>query len=127
MASTVCELPPLVMRMVDPLCRTHKQRIGSGSLLRALSNTPEARSSSEGVVTIHRSIPQLIRGMGLDNGPTVHATRQRWRNQVFRWVGYLAPLGITAQEAPRGPDGRGTGILFRIPAGVAQSVRAAES
>lgn len=93
--------------------------------LRAIANTQEACAAADGEVVIHRSVPQLIRGMGLRNGPTVRRTQQRYRNQVYRWVKYLAPLGITAEEAPRGPRGRGTGILIRIPAGVAQSVKAA--
>jgi hypothetical protein len=120
-------VPQAILDMVDPLTRTRQQLDGCAACLRWASNTDEARATSEGIVVIHRSVPQLIRGMGLPNGPTVERTHQRWRNQVYRWGRYLAPLGITVQEAPKARDGRGTGILIRIPAGVAQSVRAAES
>jgi hypothetical protein len=113
--------------MVEPLCRTRQQIVGTGSFLRWAANTPEAQRQADGTIVIHRSVPQLIRGMGLPGGPNIRSTQQRYRNQIYRWVRYLGPRGVTAEEAPRAPDGRGTGILVRIPAGVAQSVRAAES
>jgi hypothetical protein len=85
--------------------------------------------AQRGAVVIDRTIPQLVRGMGLPLGPTVHATRQRYRNQIFNTLGYLKAMGLVegAAEAPRAADGRGRCILVCIPAGVAQSVRAAES
>jgi hypothetical protein len=118
-------VPRGVRELVEPLCRTRQQLEGTAGFLRWICTTEEARTTDRGDVLVRRSIPQMIRGMGLENGPTVHATRQRWRNQTFRWVAYLEPLGVTAHEAPRGPDGRGTCVIFTIPAGVAQSVKAA--
>lgn len=76
---------------------------------------------------VDRSVPQIVRALQLPLGPSVHATRQRYRNQFFRTFGYLEAMGWLdgVQEAPRAADGRGRCILVRIPAGVAQSVRAA--
>lgn len=118
-------VPGGVRTLVEPLCRTQQQLEGTAGFLRWLCMTEEARATDTGDVRVLRSVPQLIRGMELPNGPNIRATQQRWRNQVYRWVEYLEPLGVTAREAPKGRDGRGRGVIFTVPAGVAQSVKAA--
>ncbi len=120
-------IPNSVRSLVEPYCCRERQVEGCAAFLRWVANTPEARDAGDGTIVIHRSVPQLIRGMGLPTGPTVRAIQKRWTSQVKRWIRYLEPLGISYETAPAGPGGRGTGILIRIPAGVAQSVRAAES
>jgi hypothetical protein len=75
-----------------------------------------------------RSVPQFARALGLPYDGTVKGARSRYRDQFVRSLGYLQRMGwVESVEAVYEPNGEGRGILVRLPAGVAQSVRAAES
>jgi hypothetical protein len=97
-------------------------------VFRQVFMTPEAQ---DGATSIRRSIPQLVEAMKLPvppgPGKNVRKIQQRYRNQIYRTLRYLEEMGLVdgAHEAPRAADGRGTCIVIHIPAGVAQSVRAA--
>jgi hypothetical protein len=117
-------------RFLEPHSVREKQLEGMAAFLRWASWAAvgrDARELPDGTIEIQRSVPQIAKALGLPEAPTVKLAHQRYRNQIYRWVDYLAWLGIGAQEAPPGRRGQDTGILVRIPAGVAQSVRAAES
>ena len=74
-----------------------------------------------------RSVPQLVRALGLPYDGTVKDARQRYRNQLVRTLGYLELMGwVEARETLYEANGEGRGILVRLKAGVAQSVRAGQ-
>ena len=77
-----------------------------------------------------RSIPQIAKGLGWPvKGLTVRKIRDRYESQITNTLGYLESAGYVdhVDRDLRRADGRGVGIRISLPAGVAQSVRAAES
>jgi hypothetical protein len=80
---------------------------------------------------VKRSVPQMARQMapvtGWDVSGGAKRVHQRCRNMLNRSAGYLIEMGwLESWEVDQRDANRAT-ILLRVPAGVAQSVRAAES
>ena len=76
---------------------------------------------------VHRTIPQMVSGLGWPDMGGVHANRQRYRNSIVRRLDVLQEIGwLEGRLALYDDRGEGTGILITAsPAGVAQSVGAA--
>lgn len=68
------------------------------------------------VVIVHRSFSQLFRALELERTGHIKADRKRFRNSVALLLDYATEIGMFAgwEEAPRKPNGEGTGILVRL-------------
>jgi hypothetical protein len=80
--------------------------------------------------TIHRSWAQMFLGVARDLDWHLHGPRRqihaRYCNQVKRRLDHLVDIGdLEAWEPVYNANQESTGILLRVPAGVAQSVRPA--
>lgn len=98
---------------------------GTTALLRRLAN---AALRGDGL-TVHRTWRQFARGLGLaDERTTVDEVETRFRGTLRNRLRYLELTGfVESWEAIYDGRGESTGILVRLPAGVAQSVRATPS
>jgi hypothetical protein len=62
-----------------------------------------------------RSVPQIVRALGLPYDGTVKGARRRYRNQLANTLGYLEAMGwVEAREALLRSSGHGRGWALRI-------------
>jgi len=80
------------------------------------------------VLLLHRTWRQLSRGVGwAEKGMTVAEVHNRFKSQWHRTLDYLVVAGRIDGWAPIYEGRESTGVMIRIPAGVAQSVQATRS
>lgn len=74
---------------------------------------------------IHRTWRQLSRGLGwAEKGMTVAEVHNRFKTQLHNTLGYLERIGWIDGWEPIVEGREHTGVMIRVPAGVAQLVRA---
>ncbi len=133
--------PPQQQRQVELL--VSGRQMLDAQVRNALPHSRSTRLCPCGAVEIKRSWPQVILTLAPHMGWCVEGLTarqlkdkfQRRAERLFKylsWVEYLeVPPGGLGPDKPwrpcYGEDSAGDGILLRVPAGVAQSVRAAES
>lgn len=78
---------------------------------------------------VHRTVPQMVHGLGWADMGSVKANRDRYKNSILRRLDVLQEIGwLEGRLAVYDERGEGTGILMAFsPAGVAQSVEAASA
>jgi hypothetical protein len=74
------------------------------------------------------TVREWVEELGLPYDGTVKGARTLYKHQIFRTLDSLLIMGRIERREPLWDDNReGRCIVVHIPAGVAQSVRAAES
>ena len=87
------------------------------------------RADPSGGLAIHRSKPQMVRGFaehcGWELFPTVKQLEHAYGHRVKRLLRLFTRMGWLEGAEAQWEGPQSTGILLRVPAGVAQSVQAA--